>query len=208
MDNTSIPNTDDTLLVSSHALQQSTPLQSPNKKRILNDQETIFIETLHHIASGRISKSEEFDPRLSRLPRWQRHLPLGKLTTLDGDPCLGKSILALDIAARVSTGRDMPDGTPGITGGAGVILIAPEDGLADTIHPRLQQVGADLSRIISIGNILTTNPRTGDSKEEGAILSIVQVNRLPLSQQLAQGSWCSKILPMRASGPSCMSNPT
>src|SRR5437588_7060627 len=69
MDNTSIPNTDDTLLASSHALQQSTPLQSPNKKRILNDQETIFIETLHHIASGRISKSEEFDPTLSGLPR-------------------------------------------------------------------------------------------------------------------------------------------
>src|SRR5205807_3103109 len=69
------------------------------------------------------------------------------------------------IAARVSTGRDMPDGTPGIAGGAGVVLIAPEDGLADTIHPRLQQAGADLSRIISISNILATNPRTGDSYE-------------------------------------------
>lgn len=93
---------------------------------------------------------------------WQHRIPLGKLTTLDGDPCLGKSLLALDIAARVSTGREMPDGTPGIAGGAGVVLIAPEDGLADTIHPRLQRAGADLSRIISISTLPTANPRTGD----------------------------------------------
>ena len=96
---------------------------------------------------------------------WQDRLPLGKLTTLDGDLGLGKSFLALDIAARVSTGREMPDGTPGIASGAGVVLIAPEDGLADTIYPRLQRAGADLSRIISIGTILVTHPRTDDTDE-------------------------------------------
>jgi hypothetical protein len=57
----------------------------------------------------------------------------------------------------------MPDGTPGIAGGAGVVLIAPEDGLADTIHPRLQRAGADLSRIISISTLPVANPRTGDT---------------------------------------------
>lgn len=92
---------------------------------------------------------------------WQRRLPLGKMATLDGDPGLGKSNLALDIAARVSTGREMPDGTPGIAGGAGVVLIAPEDGLADTIQPRLQRAGADLSRIVSIGCIPTIDAETG-----------------------------------------------
>ena len=59
----------------------------------------------------------------------------------------------------------MPDGTPGIAGGAGVVLIAPDDGLADTIHPRLQRAGADLSRIVSIGTILVTDPRTGDTQQ-------------------------------------------
>src|SRR5947207_3891762 len=73
---------------------------------------------------------------------WQYRLPLGKMATLDGDPGLGKSNLTLDIAARVSTGRAMPDDTPGIAGGAGVVLIAPEDGLADTIRPRLRRAGA------------------------------------------------------------------
>lgn len=57
-----------------------------------------------------------------------------------------KSLLALDIATRVSSGQEMPEGSPDIAGGAGVVLIAPLDGLADTIYPRLQRVGADLSR--------------------------------------------------------------
>ncbi len=39
---------------------------------------------------------------------WRGRIPLGKLTVLDGDPGLGKSTLALDIAARVSSGRAMP----------------------------------------------------------------------------------------------------
>jgi len=101
---------------------------------------------------------------------WQRRLPLGKLTTLDGDPGLGKSNLTLDIAARVSTGREMPDGTPGIAGGAGVVLIAPEDGLADTIQPRLQRAGANLSRIVSISSIPTLNPNTNYTYERPFML--------------------------------------
>jgi len=59
---------------------------------------------------------------------WERRIPLGKITILDGDPGMGKSLLATSLAACVSTGRPMPDGTPGRQGG--VILIAPEDGVA------------------------------------------------------------------------------
>ena len=44
---------------------------------------------------------------------WQRRIPLGKITILDGDPGIGKSLLAITIAACVSTGRPMPDSTPG-----------------------------------------------------------------------------------------------
>src|SRR5579871_969592 len=40
---------------------------------------------------------------------WPGRIPLGKLTLLDGDPGLGKSLLTLDLAARVTTGRAMPD---------------------------------------------------------------------------------------------------
>lgn len=39
---------------------------------------------------------------------WEGRIPYGKLTILDGDPGLGKSTLSLDLAARVSSGREMP----------------------------------------------------------------------------------------------------
>ena len=77
---------------------------------------------------------------------WQGRIPLGKITILEGDPGVGKSLIALNIAACVSAGHPMPDGTPGIQGG--VILIAPEDGAADTIKPRLEAAGGDLTQVL------------------------------------------------------------
>jgi 5S rRNA maturation endonuclease (ribonuclease M5) len=82
---------------------------------------------------------------------WQDRIPLGKLTVIDGDPGLGKSTVTLDLAARVSRGATMPDGSPGISGGA--VLMTLEDGLADTIVPRLNAAGADLSRIVALQSV-------------------------------------------------------
>lgn len=82
---------------------------------------------------------------------WPRRIPRGKLTVLDGDPGLGKSCLSLDIAARASSGRAMPDGSlPDFEGGCGVVLLSAEDGLGDTIRPRLEAAGAELSRIVAL----------------------------------------------------------
>lgn len=89
---------------------------------------------------------------------WPARIPLGKLTIIDGDPGLGKSTVTLDIAARVSKGQPMPDGTRGdLSGPAGVILLSAEDGLADTIVPRLQAAGADLSRIDALPSVPDRN---------------------------------------------------
>ena len=54
---------------------------------------------------------------------WPGRIPLGKITILDGDPGMGKSLITVDLAARVSTGQPMPDGTPGQQGS--VLLVAP-----------------------------------------------------------------------------------
>lgn len=78
---------------------------------------------------------------------WPGRIPLGRLTILDGDPGTGKSTLSLDLAARVSRGDSMPDGSPGLGAPAGVILLTCEDGLADTIRPRLDAAGADCARV-------------------------------------------------------------
>jgi archaellum biogenesis ATPase FlaH len=75
---------------------------------------------------------------------WPERIPLGKVTVLDGDPGTGKSTLTLTIAAKVTTGSPFPDGTRPER--ADVILLSAEDDIGDTIRPRLEAAGADLSR--------------------------------------------------------------
>jgi hypothetical protein len=79
---------------------------------------------------------------------WPGRIPRGKLTILDGDPGLGKSAVALDLAARVSAGRAMPDGSPPGASGA-VVLLTYEDDLGDTIRPRLEAAGGDPARVFA-----------------------------------------------------------
>jgi RecA-family ATPase len=87
---------------------------------------------------------------------WKGRIPLGKITVIDGDPGLGKSLITLDLAGRVTRAREMPDGTPGVEGG--VVLASGEDGLADTVRPRLEAAGADLTRVV---DITLTDPEKG-----------------------------------------------
>jgi len=77
---------------------------------------------------------------------WSRRIPFGKLTILDGDPGLGKTALTLDLAARVSRGAPLPDDPEAPWPAAHVLLVNAEDGAGDTIRPRLDAAGADVSR--------------------------------------------------------------
>ncbi len=76
---------------------------------------------------------------------WPGRLAAGKLTLLIGDPGVGKSLLTLDAAARLSRGLPWPGG--GVAPQGDVILLSAEDGLADTVRPRLEAAGADLDRV-------------------------------------------------------------
>jgi putative DNA primase/helicase len=75
---------------------------------------------------------------------WKDWLALGKLHILAGQPGVGKSTIALKIAAAVSSGGKLPDGTKAKRG---VIIWSGEDDAGDTIVPRLEASGADLSRV-------------------------------------------------------------
>ena len=86
---------------------------------------------------------------------WPSWLALGKLALVDGDPGLGKSAMTLDLAARVSSGRGFPDGAK--CEPAGVVLLSAEDGLADTIRPRLDVAGADTSKILALATVHDEN---------------------------------------------------
>ncbi len=76
---------------------------------------------------------------------WPGRIPLGKITIFDGDPGVGKSTILADLAARVSIGAAMPDGSPGQLGD--VIILTAEDDPDDTIRPRVEAAGADLNRV-------------------------------------------------------------
>jgi len=76
---------------------------------------------------------------------WKGHLPGGKLCTLDGDPSVSKSTLGVELAARISTGTPWPDGAPCDRGD--VLILSAEDGLSDTIRPRLDAAGGDPERV-------------------------------------------------------------
>lgn len=103
-----------------------------------------------HPAEARLLRLDGITPQRVRW-LWPARIPLGKLTILDGDPGLGKSLIALDLAARVSTGRAMPDGATGdLTGPAGVVLLSAEDDPADTIRPRLDAAGGDAARVVLV----------------------------------------------------------
>jgi hypothetical protein len=85
---------------------------------------------------------------------WPGWLPVGKVAVLDGDPGLGKSGITLDIAARITTGRAMPDGTKGdVVGPATVLICSHEDGLADTIIPRFLAMSGDASRLRCLDDV-------------------------------------------------------
>jgi len=83
---------------------------------------------------------------------WPGMIPLGKLTVIEGDPGAGKSTMTLDLAARISTRSPMPDGSR-LPHPRGVLLLTAEDGLADTIRPRLDAAGADTEMIFPIPNV-------------------------------------------------------
>lgn len=85
---------------------------------------------------------------------WDQRIANGKLAILDGPPAAGKSTFMLDIVARLTTGRPMPFEHVARPA-ASVLIVAPEDGTADTIVPRLVLAGADLERVFVLARIET-----------------------------------------------------
>lgn len=83
---------------------------------------------------------------------WKNRIALGKLTLITGDPGSGKSQLTQGMfAAHVTKGKPFPDGMPCPQGS--IIIINVEDGLSDTIKPRLIANGADSDKVVAIGMV-------------------------------------------------------
>ena len=79
---------------------------------------------------------------------WEPYLPFGKLTILQGNPGEGKTYFAMQLAAACTNRRPLPNME--LLEPFNVIYQTAEDGLGDTVKPRLLEAGADLDRVMVI----------------------------------------------------------
>ena len=101
---------------------------------------------------------------------WYPYIPCGRITIVQGDPGEGKTTFALNLAARLSTGQAMPESALPPDGPQNVIYQSSEDGLADTVKPRLVIAGADCSRVAFIDD-RHCSLTMGDERMEKAIVA-------------------------------------
>lgn len=118
---------------------------------------------------------------------WYPYIPYGKLTIIQGDPGEGKTTMVLQIVALLTKGEKLPcddrEQKP-----INVIYQTAEDGLADTVKPRLMAAGADCSRVLVIdeccSSLSMTDGRLEQAiKETGAKLLILD----PIQAYLGAG---------------------
>ena len=83
---------------------------------------------------------------------WKNYLPAGETTVVAGAGGIGKSFWVADMAARVSNGQPMPDGSEGGPAGS-VILVSAEDDAASTTVYRLKASGADLGMVHDLSEV-------------------------------------------------------
>jgi hypothetical protein len=99
---------------------------------------------------------ESFAGLIPELVEWLWHdrVAFGKLTIFGGDPGMGKSLVTIDIASRLSTARSFCDGAPAKE--ADTVFLTAEDGALDTVLPRLIAAGANRDHVHRIKAVKVT----------------------------------------------------
>jgi hypothetical protein len=111
-----------------------TPGGDQTHKRALRSAANITLKRVHWLWTGRVAT--------------------GKVTMLDGRPGLGKSAIAIDIAARTTRGGPMPGDAIASAEPRNVLLVTAEDDWEDTVVLRLIGAGADLSRVYRLDELI------------------------------------------------------
>lgn len=99
---------------------------------------------------------------------WPSHIQAGAVNLIAGPEGRGKSLVAVDITARTSTGSDWPDGTP--CDGGRVLYCSAEENIEAVVIPRLMAAGADLGRIEIVDGL-------GSSTDDGKVIADVDLKR-------------------------------
>lgn len=100
---------------------------------------------------------------------WYPFIAIGKITLLQGDPGDGKSTLMMNLIAELSTGGATPDGQA-FGRPQRVIYQCSEDGVSDTIKPRLEKSGADCRNVAFINEEIHSGLTLDDERIRQAII--------------------------------------
>jgi len=108
---------------------------------------------------------------------WYPYIPYGKVSIVQGDPGEGKTTFVLALTALLTKGEPLPE-SDDVSEPINVIYQTAEDGLADTIKPRLVEYDADCSKVLVIDDtekeLTLSDARLEDAiKETGAKIIIL-----------------------------------
>jgi AAA domain/Bifunctional DNA primase/polymerase, N-terminal len=151
-------------------VEKAQPLPPREPVAAATEQEPTAEDSSHTLAEGKLQDTiysmitiRADQVKIEKLEwLWPDRIPLGKITYLSGKPDCGKSVTLIDIIARVSSGRDFPD-AKNPWGERKVLLGVSEDGLGDTVKPRLIAAGAKLENIELMQLVRVSK---GDSKKK------------------------------------------
>jgi hypothetical protein len=162
------------------AANEEYPATGPRSRHSANGAERANDRDTSHGDRGK-----EYGRKASSIPTrnvsfiWRPRIARGRLALIEGDPDVGKSLVALDIAARVTTERPMPLCDSADLAASHVIYLTSEDDPADTVVPRLRAAGADLDRvtIVTFEQFPSFPHKTSELRaaivETGAVLVVI-----------------------------------
>ena len=125
----------------------------------MNEQQNVELKLIH--MEDVVSKEVEW--------LWYPYIPYGKITIIEGDPGEGKTTLVLKLAAALSRGLPLPCDDDKEYEPIHIIYQTAEDGIEDTIKPRLVKAGADCSMIRVIDETDKELSMTDDRLEQAII---------------------------------------
>lgn len=129
------------------------------RRKIMNEQQKVELKLIH--MEDVVSKEVEW--------LWYPYIPYGKITIVEGDPGEGKTTLVLKLAAALSRGLPLPCDDDREQEPIHIIYQTAEDGIDDTIKPRLEKAGAYCSMIRVIDETEKELSMTDDRLEQAII---------------------------------------
>jgi RecA-family ATPase len=116
---------------------------SETKERVNDEPEANRLEAEKHLQVKKLSLSTMRKTEWL----WENRIPLGLVSVFSGDAGIGKTLMALDLSARLSTGADFVDGSENPNDPCSTLLLSNEDDPETLIGPRYAVAGGDLNRL-------------------------------------------------------------